>query len=218
MEWVAYELNLMLGMDYVPPVAYRKGGIDVDFQRFDEGAFIHFAPDARELQGVPQAEWGCGMDVLLSDTRILDVLLHNSDRHHGHFLHAPHWVAPHPRLPVLIDHAAAFRKDAFVSLDHENAFRTGPVRAVSARTYLKLRFLDARAIAAAFSGVLSPGEMRQLLQRRNSVLEYLDRLVATEGYGRVVLDCPGASLGAPQGGAAGAPAQAAGQREAARSR
>lgn len=23
-EWVAYELNLMLGMDYVPPVAYRQ--------------------------------------------------------------------------------------------------------------------------------------------------------------------------------------------------
>jgi hypothetical protein len=25
MEWVAYQLNLMLGMDYVPPVAYRWG-------------------------------------------------------------------------------------------------------------------------------------------------------------------------------------------------
>ncbi len=28
-------------------------------------------------------EWGVDPDVLLSDTRILDVLLHNSDRHHG---------------------------------------------------------------------------------------------------------------------------------------
>jgi hypothetical protein len=27
--------------------------------------------------------------------------------------------------PVLIDHAAGFRKDAFVTLDHENAFCTG---------------------------------------------------------------------------------------------
>lgn len=139
MEWVAYELNLMLGMDRVPPVAYRKGGVDVDFQHFDEGAFLHFVPEAKELQTVPQGEWGCPVDVLLSDTRILDVLLHNSDRHHGHFLIGQHWVAPHARLPVLIDHAAGFRKDAFVSLDHENAFRTGPVRVVSAKTYLKVR-------------------------------------------------------------------------------
>lgn len=26
MEWVAYRLNLLLGLDYVPPVAYRWGG------------------------------------------------------------------------------------------------------------------------------------------------------------------------------------------------
>ena len=48
------------------------------------------------------------------------------------------------RHPVLIDHAASFRKEAFVSMDHENAFRTGPVRTVSAKTYLRLRFFDAR--------------------------------------------------------------------------
>lgn len=46
-------------------------------------------------------EWGVDPDVLLSDTRILDVLLHNSDRHHGRLgqaascrlgLHANGWV------------------------------------------------------------------------------------------------------------------------------
>lgn len=61
--------------------------------------------------------WGADPDVLLSDTRILDVLLHNSDRHHGHFLLGPHWA--HGRQagsswqgdcrPILIDHAASFR-------------------------------------------------------------------------------------------------------------
>jgi hypothetical protein len=72
-------------------------------------------------------------------------------------------------------------------MDHENAFRTGPVRCVSARTYLRLRFLDARAIAARFSGVLSAGEMRALLLRRNAVLEYLDRLVEAVGFASVVV-------------------------------
>jgi hypothetical protein len=28
--------------------------------------------------------------------------------------------------PVLIDHAASFRRDAYVSMEHENAFQTGP--------------------------------------------------------------------------------------------
>lgn len=84
-----------------------------------------------------------------------DVLIQNSDRHAGHFLVAEHWadgaytnshnnnkpkgsgsntgigdggVNAHWRgrmSPVLIDHAAGFRHDAFVCLDHENAFLTG---------------------------------------------------------------------------------------------
>ena len=38
--------------------------------------------------------WGEGIDprVVLSDTRIFDVLLQNSDRHAGHFLFGRHWT------------------------------------------------------------------------------------------------------------------------------
>jgi hypothetical protein len=32
-------------------------------------------------------------------------------------------------------------------MEHENAFGTGPVRCVSASTYLRLRFLDSHAVA-----------------------------------------------------------------------
>ena len=71
-------------------------------------------------------------------------------------------------------------------MTHENAFQTGPVTTVSARTYLRLRFLDARAIAAKFSRALSPEEMRALLQRRNAILDYLDKLVEDGGYTAVV--------------------------------
>lgn len=188
MEWVAYELNTLLGMDLVPPVAYRRGGVDVDYQHFKEGAFILWVNKAEELKNVPQERWGVSQEKLLSDTRILDVLLHNSDRHHGHFLHAQHWSLNGEKHPVLIDHAASFRKEAFVSMDHENAFRTGPVRTVSAKTYLRLRFFDARAIAARFAPVLTAGELRELLQRRNAILEYLDHLVQTVGHSKVVIE------------------------------
>jgi len=197
-EWVAYELNKLLGMDYVPPVAYRTGGLDIANRYFEEGAFLFFCKNARPLRTVPTLQWGVSQEKLLSDTRILDVLLQNSDRHHGHFLLAEHWVKGHrdgalgtgrgKLCPVLIDHAAGFRKDAFVSMTHENAFQTGPVRQVASSTYLKLRFLDAHAIAKTFSGYLSESEMRALLQRRNSILEYLDDLVEKQGYEATILD------------------------------
>mmetsp|Transcript_5711 Transcript_5711/g.9861 ORF Transcript_5711/g.9861 Transcript_5711/m.9861 type:complete len:517 (-) Transcript_5711:206-1756(-) len=91
-EWVAYKLNRMLGMDYIPPVAYRLGGVDVDYQHFEEGAFILFVEGVRELREIESGKRGVPLERLLSDTRMLDVLLRNSDRHHGHFLHGEHWA------------------------------------------------------------------------------------------------------------------------------
>lgn len=121
-----------VSQDYVPPAAYRTGGVDVDYVHYEEGAFILFVEQAKELQEAPSGSRGVPLSRLLSDTRILDVLLHNSDRHHGHFLHGEHWAIRNPdhspmMRPVLIDHAAGFRSEAFVSMEHENAFQTGPV-------------------------------------------------------------------------------------------
>eukprot|EP01025_Chloroclados_australasicus_P058472 TRINITY_DN7346_c0_g1_i1.p1 TRINITY_DN7346_c0_g1~~TRINITY_DN7346_c0_g1_i1.p1 ORF type:complete len:562 (-),score=56.32 TRINITY_DN7346_c0_g1_i1:2475-4160(-) len=197
-EWVAYKLNLMLGMDYVPPVGYRVGGVDVDYTHYDEGAFIYFADDAQKLKKFEQSTWSVSKSVLLSDTRILDVLLHNSDRHHGHFLLGQHWVEGHHHhgkwsgrmRPILIDHAAGFRKEACVTMEHENAFQTGAVRTVSARTYLRLRFMDAASIASKFSEFLTEREMREMLHRRNYILKYLDSLVAENGYSATVFEAP----------------------------
>jgi hypothetical protein len=43
------------------------------------------------------------------------------------------------------------RREAVVSMEHENAFSTGPVRCVSASTYLRLRFLDAHTVSEEVS-------------------------------------------------------------------
>jgi hypothetical protein len=90
-------------------VTYRKSGIDVDYRHFDEGAFIYYVPKTKPLKKVPAANWGVSVARLLSDTRVLDVLLNNSDRHSGHFLYGEHW-ADAKMCPVLIDHAAGFRR------------------------------------------------------------------------------------------------------------
>ncbi|KAL4858171.1 hypothetical protein ACK3TF_001664 [Chlorella vulgaris] len=170
MEWVAYRLNLLLGLDLVPPVAYRQAR---------EGCGCNL------LKEFPQDRWGVDPEVLQSDTRVLDVLLHNSDRHHGHFLLGPHWALD-GMLPVLIDHAASFRKEAVVCMDHENAFGSGPVRCVSASTYLRLRFLDSHTVSQELGQHLSRAEQRALLHRRDYVLRYFDELVAQQGYAATV--------------------------------
>ena len=242
MEYVAYKLSRMLGMDLVPPAAYRTGGIELDYKTFDEGAFMYWVDDAKELEQVGDfgaAErdgcWGEGVDprVVLSDTRVLDVLLQNSDRHSGHFLFGRHWTegwvegedrggapfgaregggegggssgadgsssngARHGNgapplggsryLPCLIDHAASFRPEAFVSMEHENAFQTGPTVCVKSSTYLRLRFLDAAAIEREFSYFLSADERKMLLKRVETILAYLDDLVEKRGYDDVVI-------------------------------
>lgn len=112
MEVVAYKLNRILGMDYIPPAFYRmnrKGPpcsrkdktfgdnpIQCDYKKFEEGAFIYWAQQSQTLKEVNKKNWKMSQRELLSDTRVMDVLLGNLDRHHGHFLFAEHWVDAKP--------------------------------------------------------------------------------------------------------------------------
>lgn len=188
-EWVAYELSIMLGMDYVPPVALR-GEVELDGRKYDEGAFMHYVPDAKPVNSLSKEqleEAGVNMEELLSDTRILDVLLQNSDRHSGHFLWGKHWIKEEPSL-ALIDHAAGFRKEAYVSMEHDNAFQTGPVKKISAKTYMRLRFLDTALLAEKFATTLSRTELRLLAERRDSILSYFDNLVSQQGFSKTVIE------------------------------
>eukprot|EP00798_Chlamydomonas_sp_ICE-L_P024552 gene24552-10163_t len=253
MEVVAYRLNLLLGMDLVPPAAFRST-CDVDWKHFEQGgAFMYWCKNGAELSSVPRREWNIGFDVLLSDTRILDVLIQNSDRNLGNFMYAEHWAQGriqysdshrhHHRTgssgggegseggggsgsgrresgggiaaagsggssveargaspgftwegrkqPVLIDHAAGFREDAFVDLTHENAFGTGATVQISATTYM---FLDRKTVTNALQEFATPEEIDALLDRKDAILSYFDDLVHSRGFENVVLeDAPTAS-------------------------
>ncbi|QDZ23577.1 hypothetical protein HOP50_10g61160 [Chloropicon primus] len=183
-EAVAYQLNLLLGMDLVPPTVIRRGEIIVDGRQFNEGSFTYFVEGARQLnesaQSVPDP-------VFLSNTRILDALIHNSDRHHGHFLHGKHWTKDQ-ETAFLIDHAAGFRKEACVRMDHENAFLTGPCRVISARTYLHLRYLNHTVLETNLSCGLDLSEICELHRRKDAILDYFDGLVFFNGYDSVVVE------------------------------
>ena len=210
MEYVAYKLSRMLGMDLVPPAAYRTGGIELDYKKFDEGAFMYWVDGADELEKTGDFRtasetgcWGEGVDprVVLSDTRVLDVLLHNSDRHSGHFLFGRHWTEGGPDesesggsaslggsewRPALIDHAASFRKGVCVHGARERLpDRADDVRQgehVSSTAVPRRRRREARVWI-----FLTEEEQRMLLERRDVILSYLDNLVERRGYDDVVI-------------------------------
>lgn len=84
--------------------------------------------------------------------------------------------------------AAGFRPEAFVCVNHENAFGTGPTTCISARTYMRLRFLDYSTVAAAIGAFVSEDETQQLLRRKDCILAYFDSLVQQRGYHNVVME------------------------------
>lgn len=195
-EVVAYRLNLLLGLDLVPPAVFRTE-CDVDWSHYEDGAtFIYWCPNSVELSEYTPDKWNADSQALLADTRILDVLIQNSDRHIGHYLFGEHWAEGvnsnqgwrGAMRPVLIDHAAGFRPGAFVCLEHDNAFCTGPTKHISSRTYLRLRFLDQKTLEQAVGEFLSVQEIKELLERRDHMLAFYDSLVQQYGYDAVVFE------------------------------
>jgi hypothetical protein len=70
-ERVAYLLNLLLGLDYVPPTVYRQN-LQVDGILYPYGgAIIYFVEGLQVLGDVPEDKWGVDKRMLLSDTRVL---------------------------------------------------------------------------------------------------------------------------------------------------
>jgi hypothetical protein len=113
-------------------------------------------------------------------------LLHNTDRHPGHFLYGSHWARGSP-APFLIDHAAGFRKGSRVVMEDDDAFGSRGISSVRASTYLRLKLLSPDAISAAVQQHLTNEEFLGLLHRRDGVLAYLDALVEKHGVEATVI-------------------------------
>ena len=167
MEYVAYEINRMLDMDLVPPAAYRKG-FKIQGNDVGEGAIIYMVPDAHGLKDVTPKSWGLRADLFLSDTRVLDILIENPDRHIDNFIRGKHWVDGSYR-PMLIDHAAGLRGHG-LRLHHDNAFGTGGVRKIRARTLRALERLSMDDLKK-LKEFISDDEMHGILKRRDQILE-----------------------------------------------
>ena len=109
-----------------------------------------------------------------------DILLHNTYRHMGHFACGSHWES-RKSLPIFINHAAGFRHHACVTMQHDNAFQTGPVMKLRSQTYLRLKLLDGAVISEHLEGILDSSEIVSMVERRDGVLQYIDDLITEHG-------------------------------------
>ncbi|MGZ3739646.1 MAG: hypothetical protein ACXVB9_09755 [Bdellovibrionota bacterium] len=174
MEYLAYDLNRKLDMDYVPPTAYRRGlHVEADGQVFTEGAFILKAPEFKALAALPGEKFAAAHDAVISDNRVLNVLMHNQDGHYWNLGSGKHWVDGEAH-PVFIDWGASLRPGTKVSLTEYHAYgNSSPVDTVSRKTFEALQRLKAEDFRGMVdSNILSWDEAHQILGRRDGIVAY----------------------------------------------
>jgi len=179
MEYVGYFLNLRLKMDYVPPTAYRRGlNIEMDGQKFTEGSLLIKASGFRPVASFPNAKFPISHDGIISDNRILNVIMQNQDGHTWNMGTAKHWVDGKEE-PIFLDFAGSMRQGTNVSMTNYPAFgNTAPVTKVRASTLLALRQLNKADLQPLVSaGFISDGESNQMLNITKGIVAYFDGLI-----------------------------------------
>lgn len=185
MEYVAYRLNRLLHLDYVPPTAYRFQ-IPVRSVTIPEAPLIYHVPRTSILFQTEEASWGLSKTAVQSDNRILNVLLHNSDAHYKNLLLGEHW-AENILRPVFIDFGASLRAGTQVSMTRYPAKNNSePVKTVRRSTLAALKGLD-RAQLEDLKPYVSDSEIDGILQRRDGIVRYFENLVQSEGETAIIL-------------------------------
>lgn len=186
MEFVAYRLNRLLDLDYVPPTVYRRA-LHTSNRLIHEAPLIHLVPDALILDQTAVDTWGLGPAAITSDHRILNVLLHNSDGHHKNMLLGTHW-AEKKLHPVFIDFGASFRRGTYVTMRYYPAKNNSePVAQVRRKTLERLIRLAPEHLTE-FKEHLSSHELSDLLKRRDGIVSYFGKLIQEHGESAVLLE------------------------------
>jgi hypothetical protein len=187
MEYVAYYLNRILKMDYIPPIAYRNASIP----GVHEGSVHYFVNNAKLLFETPKEDWGMNPELVKSDHRILNVLLKNPDGHYKNILFGEHWRDASLK-PVFVDYSASFKGGEVIRMDHYAAMGTGhkdySVNVISERTYKALKNLTKTDLSHLIKeGFITELEVLRLLETSKGIIKYFDNLAKTKDPREVIL-------------------------------
>jgi len=166
-EIAAYQLDLMLGLDMVPPTVERRVGTDLaSVQLWVEGC--------KHLKQIDQTACPRPIDWAKQVCRqkVFDNLIANIDRNAGNLLVDGEWNL------VLIDHSRAFASDR-MPFEKE---MTRVDRALLAR----LKALDeAGLMKHVRPWVLGDGPVRGILKRRDKIVAHFEKLARERGEAAV---------------------------------
>lgn len=158
-EIAAYQLNRMLGMDNLPPVVKRNvGGYPGSLQLWVEESISEYERQTRKTPPPNVEEF----NRQVSDMRVFDNLINNTDRHAKNRLIDKRWKL------WLIDHTRTFGKDKYLPLPYS-------MKSCSPKLRRALERLDEKKVRARLEPYLTSDELDALFVRLRLLLEFLER-------------------------------------------
>ncbi len=168
-EIAAYELDKLLGLNMVPPtVARRIEGNMGSLQYWVEDTNL-YAEVADKTPRTPA--WS----QQLSRMKIFDCLIYNDDRNAQNFLVDDEFTI------ILIDHSRAFITGKRMLKNKKklpNAFDRNLVE--------KMKNLTEEGLKAQLGDLLMGGQIESIIERRDMLLQHLDKLIEEQGEARVL--------------------------------
>jgi hypothetical protein len=163
----AYALDRVLGLDMVPVTVERRiEGDRASVQLWIDGTRL-LSDVGSEVPPRPH-EWARQV----RRQRVFDALIANIDRNAGNMLVDEDWNM------ILIDHSRAFMKNETPFLDR--------ITAVDRQLYEAVKALDEATLNEHLSPWLfGKGSVKDLLKRRDRIVEKLEKLAAERGAAAV---------------------------------
>ncbi|GAQ80619.1 hypothetical protein KFL_000580130 [Klebsormidium nitens] len=184
-EWVAYQMNLLLGLDIVPPAAIRTN-VQLGEEKYDLGVMVAAVSGLRPLSSIPTRKWGVPSPVaFVTSAHVLDALLGGAPRQPHEFKAGNHWSLQGGLKPVVWEHPMGPGRGALHSMWSHRGERKG-VKSIPATTLARLKELSPSVLFEQLGGAVTSDETELILERRDQIVAYFDAMAKRHG-GEAVL-------------------------------
>lgn len=185
-DWLAYQMAILLGTDVVPPATIRSN-IQLGKSHFPSGAMVFNVKNVRPLVEAAAEQWGeQSAAAVVSNAHILDAILGAAPRRQSGFQLGQHWATHGELRPVLLDFPMGPGLGDIHSAWSKRGQISG-VKHVTPITLSRLRGLNRRILLENMGSALTADEMDMILEKRDQVVAYFDAMAMRHGRHLVVV-------------------------------